>query len=101
MGLVAIISSTVSSATAGVSSSASASASAGASASALSLLSPLGMGIGSIFVATALIFLLAYLDLLSASAADDPQLRTTLVITILPLLVTFGGIVLFKSLQMV
>jgi len=59
------------------------------------------MGIGGIFVAASLIFLLAYLDLLNASDADDPQLRTTLVIIIIPLLLTFGGIVLFESLQVI
>lgn len=107
MGLVAIVSSAVSSATAGVSSSASASAGAGAggaassATSAISLLSPVGLGVGGVFVAASLIFLLAYLDLYDASESNDPQLRTTLVVTIVPLLLTFGAIVLFKSLQVI
>lgn len=109
MGLVAIVSSAVSSATAGVSSSASASAGAGAgaggsassAASAISLLSPVGLGVGGVFVAASLIFLLAYLDLYDASESNDPQLRTTLAVTIIPLLLTFGAIVLFKSLQVI
>lgn len=107
MGLVAIVSSAVSSASAGVSSSASASAgagagsSAGSATSAISLLSPVGLGVGGIFVAASLIFLLAYLDLYDASESNDPQIRTTLAITIVPLLLTFAAIVLFKSLQVV
>lgn len=83
MGLTAIVSS---------------SASAG-SASATSLMSAVGLGAGGIFVAAALIFLLAYLDLFDASEKQNERVRTMLVATILPLGVTFGGIVVFQSLQ--
>ncbi len=94
----AVVSSSVS---AGASSSTSAGASASASASAISLLSPIGLGVGGIFVAATLIFLLAYFDLFDTADITNPQLRTTLLVTIVPLLLTFAGIVLFQSLQMV
>lgn len=88
MGLTAIISSSSSSASAGVS-------------AATSLLSPVGLGVGGIFVAAALVLLLAYLDLFDASAIDDPEVRTTVLATVVPLALTFGAIVLFESLQVI
>lgn len=88
MGVTAIISSSSSSASAGIS-------------AAVSLLSPVGLGVGGIFVAAALVVLLAYLDLFDASELDAPAARTTVLATIVPLGLTFGAIVLFKSLQVV
>lgn len=84
MGLTAIVSSS--------------SASAG-SASATSLMSAVGLGVGGVFVAAALIVLLAYLDLADASERLNEHARTMLVATILPLGLTFSAIVLFQSLQ--
>lgn len=84
MGLTAIVSSS--------------SASAG-SASATSLMSAVGLGVGGVFVAAALIVLLAYLDLVDASERLSEHSRTMLVATILPLGLTFSAIVLFQSLQ--
>lgn len=86
MGLTAILSSSSSSAS-----------SAGVS-SATSLLSPVGVGIGGIFVAVTLIAVLAYLDLFDASELYNGQIRTMLIATVLPLALTFGAIVLFRSL---
>lgn len=90
MGLTAIISSAASS---------SASAGAGVSASATSLLSPVGVGVGGIFVAAALIYLFAYLNLISASEKEMRNLHRMLVASIVPLFVAFGGIVVYRSLQ--
>lgn len=84
MGLTAIVSS----------------AGAGVSASALSLLSPVGLGVGGVFVAAALIYLLAYLDLLNASEAEHRALRRMLVATIIPLSVAFAGVVVFRTLAL-
>jgi len=84
MGLTAI----VSSASAGVS-------------SATSLLSPVGAGVGGIFVAAALVGLLAYLDLFDASEHEKGDVRSMLIATTVPLLLTFSGIVLFQSLAVV
>lgn len=78
--------------TASVSSSASVSASA-----ATSLLSPVGAGVGGIFVAAALILLLAYFDLLGAADGDFSRVRTMVLGVIAPLIVTFGAIVAFQS----
>jgi hypothetical protein len=89
MGLTAILSSSSSSAS-----------SAGVS-SATSLLSPVGVGIGGIFVAVTLIAVLAYLDLFDASELYNGQIRTMLIATVLPLALTFGAIVLFESLAVI
>ena len=83
MGLTAIVSSSASSAS---------------SASVTSLMSPVGVGVGGLFVAVALILLLAYLDLLKASKWDTPELRRTLMVTVIPLIIAFAGVVVFKAL---
>jgi hypothetical protein len=79
---------------AGVSSSA-------AGVSATSLSTPVGLGVGGIFVAGVLILLLAYFDLLDASERDAADIRTMLLVTIGPLSATFGGIVAFESIRIV
>lgn len=85
--------------TAAVSSSAAGSASsAGVSASVTSLLSPVGLGVGGIFVAATLALLLAYLDLIDAADGRE-GLRKMVVAAVVPLGFAFGGIVLFHSLQ--
>lgn len=88
MGLTAITSSATS-------------AAAGAASAATSLLSPVGAGVGGVFVAAALIVLLAYLDLFDASEYESRQVRNTVLATIVPLALTFAGIVVFQSLQVV
>lgn len=85
MGLTAIVSSSASSAS--------------SLSSVTSLTSVVGLGAGGIFVAAALVILLAYLDLFDASAYTSKRVRRTVVATILPLGIAFGGIVVFHSLQ--
>lgn len=85
--------------TAIVSSSASSASSAGVSASVTSLLSPVGVGVGGIFVAGALVLLLAYLNLLDASERSLDGVRRTVLTAVVPLLVTFAGVVLFRTMQ--
>jgi hypothetical protein len=80
--------------TAGVSSSA-----AGASSAATSLLSPVGLGVGGVFIAALLIFFLAYYDMISASEQNYENVQTMLSVAIAPLVVTFGAVVVFQSLQ--
>lgn len=92
MGLTAIVSSAASSAS---------SAGAGVSASVTSLLSPVGLGVGGIFVAAALIYLLAYLDLVDAVEEDMAAIRRVLLAAIIPLIVVFAGIVTYHTLQLV
>lgn len=61
-----------------------------------------GLGIGSLFLAVALVYLLAYLNLLAATELDPVvkrYVRRTVVALIVPLLVAFAGIVLLKSLM--
>lgn len=77
---------------AGVSSSA-------AGVSATSLLTPIGLGVGGIFVAGTLILLLAYFDLLDASRRDAEDIQIMLLAAIGPLLITFGAIIVFRSKQ--
>ena len=80
-----------------VSSSASSSSAAGVS-SATSLLSPVGLGVGSVFVAAALILLLAYYDVIDASDIHDDRTRTMLGTAIAPLLVAFIADVAYSTL---
>lgn len=60
-----------------------------------------GLGVGGIFVAVALVYLFAYLDLLNATPTDDTgkqRLKSMLIAVSLPLLITFGAIVLYRGL---
>jgi len=92
MGLVAIISSVLGSSSAGA-------GSAGAGAGALGLFTSVGAGVGGIFVAATLIYLLAYLDLFDAAEVENPELRRTVVAITIPLGMAFAGVVLFNTLQ--
>lgn len=94
MGLTAIVSSAASAA----SSSASSASSASASTSVASLVSPVGMGVGGVFVAASLILLLAYFDVFAATDDPDDAVRTTLVASIVPLAIAFAGVVVFQAL---
>jgi len=88
MGATAVVSSSASSAS---------SSAAGVSATVTSLLSPVGMGIGGIAVALALVYLLARLDVVSAKDEVDEDVRRMLVATVIPLALTFAGIVAFNA----
>jgi hypothetical protein len=59
------------------------------------------MGVGGVFVAATLILLLSYYDLLDASERDARRVQRALVATIVPLGLTFGATVLYKSIQVV
>lgn len=65
------------------------------------MLSSVGVGVGSVFVALALVALLAYLNLLDADEGTDEELRTTVVATVLPLAVAFVAIVVFESMRVI
>jgi len=86
--------------TAIVSSSASAS-STSASTSATSLLSPVGAGIGGIFVFAALILALAYFDVFDAADKFSDRTRNTMIPVITTLSFVATAIVAFHSLQVV
>lgn len=64
----------------------------------LSLDSPLGLVGDGLVVSIALIALLAYLDLLKSAAEPRSSLERTLLAGIIPLFVTFAGVVLLRSL---
>lgn len=64
-----------------------------------SLVTTVGFGVGGVFVAALLVFLLAYLNLFDASGWENQRVKVMLVSTVLPLSVTFGAILLFQSLQ--
>lgn len=96
MGLTAIVSSAASAASSASSSSASSAASA--STSVASLTSPVGLGIGGVFVAAALIVLLAYFDVVDATEEADTSVRTTVVAAFVPLVIAFVGVVAFHTL---
>lgn len=71
-------------------------AGAGVSA-ATSMFLTVGVGVGGVFVAVAAIFLLAYLDLLNA-AEIDPEIKKTAVVSVGPVVFTFGAVVLYHAL---
>lgn len=91
MGATAVVSSSA----AGVSSSLGS-----VSSTVTSLLSPVGTGIGGVVVAVALIYVLAHLDVISAAPETQESTRRTLVAAAIPLGLTFGGIVLFHTSQL-
>ena len=62
----------------------------------ISLQSPVGLGVGGVFVAIALVVALAYFDLLQGAEADV-KIRRYVLGSIVPLLLTFSTIVLFES----
>lgn len=86
MGLTAIVSTSASSSSAGV------------EASITSGLSPIGLGVGGLFVALALIFALAYLNILESIDADRTT-RNVVIASVVPMLFVFGAMVLYESLQ--
>ena len=85
MGLTAIISSAGGSATSSATTVAS-------------LLSPVGLGVGGVFVAAVLILLLTYFEVFSATDVEDETIRTTLCASIIPLAVAFLGVTTFQAL---
>ena len=88
MGLVAVVSSALGSSSSSV------------SVSATSLLSSVGLGIGGVFVAGALVYLFSYFDLLVEGDTENHDLQRTILATIIPLAVVFGGIILFKTIRL-
>jgi hypothetical protein len=68
---------------------------------ATTLLTPTGMGIGGLIIAIALVFLLGYLNVISARENVDARLRHVVISVAIPLLATFGGIVVYESIQIV
>ncbi len=74
------------------------SATAGVSVTALQ--PAMEQGVGGVFLAALLVYLLAYLDLTGAVAREVGGLRRLLVSCILPLLIVFGGIVVFQALRL-
>jgi hypothetical protein len=55
------------------------------------------MGIGGAVVALALVYFLARLDVVSARDETDDSMRGMLVVTVVPLVLTFGGVVVFNA----
>lgn len=67
--------------------------------SVISTQATVGPATGGIFVAVALIFLFAYLNVLEASEADHPALRRQLISLTVPLTIAFASIVMFSAVQ--
>lgn len=75
--------------------------SSASSASSLSLLSGLGVGAAGIFVTVALVYLLAYLNIVEASERNRKHLRSLLVVVSVPLTFAFAGMILYESLSII
>lgn len=75
--------------------------SGGSSVGSLALYSQIGVGIGGIFVAALLVYLLGYTQVLEASERDDRRLRLLLVSAILPLQFAFVGLIAFESFRII
>lgn len=58
-----------------------------------------GVGIGGIFVTAAVSYLLAYLIVIKTTEGSSARLEILLTATAIPLGITFAGIVLYQSLQ--
>lgn len=71
------------------------------SVSELSLLSIQGVGAGGIFVTALLVFLLAYLNVVEASARARRHIRSLLVTVIVPLWLVFACIIAFEALVII
>lgn len=67
----------------------------------VSLLTTPGVRIGGIFITAALVYLLAYLNVLEASEHNRRRLRTLLVIAIFPLATVFIAIVTIETLAVI
>lgn len=66
----------------------------------IGLNSSIGLGIGGVFVAIALISLLVYFDILNSSENQRTHIRRTVFAFVVPLGFTFTGIVLFKTIAL-
>lgn len=69
------------------------------SGSVLSLISGVGVGLGGIFVTAVLVHLLGYLNVVKASERHRQRLQSLLVMTSIPLMFAFGGLIAFESLS--
>lgn len=65
------------------------------------LLTPTGLGTGGALIAVVLVVLLGYLNVVSARGDADPRLRQIVIAVSVPLLATFGGVVVYESIQVV
>lgn len=70
-------------------------------ATGLSATSQVGAAIGGVFATVALIYALAYLDLVDAAEPDYGHIQLLLISSIVPLAVVFVGIILFEVLQII
>jgi hypothetical protein len=68
-------------------------------ATADSLATALSAGVGGFFIATSLVLLLAYLNLLDGIDADTTRTRSLVIASILPLSVAFATTLLVRSVQ--
>lgn len=65
------------------------------------MLSTVGVGIGGMFVAVALLVLLGHMEATDALGADQGWFPRVVAAFVLPLGVTFAGVVLFQVLRIV
>lgn len=72
--------------------------SSGPSFGSLSLYAQVGLGLGGIILLALLVYLLAYLQVVTASERELRHLRTLLVAVIVPLQIAFFGVLAYEIL---
>lgn len=63
--------------------------------------SAIGLGVGGVFVSLALIYLLAYFNIVDSTGVESTSLKRFVAASVVPVAVTFAGIVAFQTLQIV
>lgn len=73
----------------------------GAGGEGISALSTEATAVGSVFALTALVFVLAYIDILDAAESDNKQLRRLLVTVSIPLALVFVATISFTIIEFI
>ncbi|WP_254538296.1 hypothetical protein [Halomarina litorea] len=68
-------------------------------ASAISLFTSVGLGVGGVFVAAALLVMLGHMDLRGAAGDERRRTKYTIAAFVLPLSLTFAGMMVFQTMQ--
>lgn len=74
---------------------------AGSATSVTSMTSAIGLGVGGIFVSLALVYLLAYFNLIESSGVELAPVKRFVGAAIVPLSVVFAGIIAYQAIEII